>query len=389
MNPPRWRLAKPLRQSIERGHPWVYDRALAGPAPAGAGELVTIVDDDGAIATAYADPGAPIAARVVDQPGAVIDDAWAGGRAALAATRRHRDPWLAGCDGIRWIHGENDFCPGLVVDGYAGTAVVVYDGAGAARFWAPKLAAVLDGLRAGGAPIAAAWVRGVRGSGTAAHAIGEVPEDIVIHEDAAVFEVDVRHGQKTGFFLDQRQNRRVIGALARDRRVLNLFSYTGGFSVHAALGGARAVTSVDSAAPAMAAAARNLPRSNLDASAHELVCEDAFAFLDRAASAGRRWDVVISDPPSFAPSERARSAALGSYRRLARQCLAVLEPGGVLAFASCSSHVGRADLFAILAEAGAPRLLRVLAALGAASDHPTLPGFPEGQYLDFVLCDTG
>jgi 23S rRNA (cytosine1962-C5)-methyltransferase len=384
----RWRLAKPLRQSIERGHPWIYDRALARPAPAGAGEVVSIVDDQGPVARAFADPGAPIAARVV-AVGAVdsaIDDAWAAARAQASAARRIGDPLLAGCDGVRWIHGENDHCPGLVVDGYAGIAVVVYDGAGAGAFWAPRLPAVLAGLRAGGAPIDAVWVRGVRGESDA-HAIGEVPASVVIRERDARFAVDVRRGQKTGFFLDQRLNRFLVGAHAADQRVLNLFSYTGGFSIHAGLGGARRVTSVDVAAPAIAAAAENLTLSGLDPTAHELVAADAFAFLARAADAGRRWDLVISDPPSFAPSERARPGALASYRRLARAGMAVVEAGGLYAFASCSSHVGRADLLAILAEAGAGRGLRVRQVLGAASDHPTLPGFPEGQYLDFLLCD--
>jgi 23S rRNA (cytosine1962-C5)-methyltransferase len=390
-DPPRWRLTKPLRAGIERGHPWVFDRALARPAPAAAGEVVTLVDDAGPLATALADPDAPIGARVLDAPGVTVDAAWAAGRAQLAAERRVADPLLAECDGVRWIHGENDRCPGLVVDGYAGTAVVVYDGAGPAAFWAARLPAVLDGLRRGGARIDAAWVRAVRGgpAGEAggAHAIGEVAAEVEIHERDARFVVDVRRGQKTGFFLDQRLNRFLVGAHAADRTVLNLFSYTGGFSIHAALGGARRVTSVDVAAPAIAAAAVNVARSGLDPRAHELVAEDAFAFLARAAAAGRRWDLVIADPPSFAPSERARPAALASYRKLARAALGVVEPGGLFAFASCSSHVGAADLRAVLADAGGSRGLRVRQALGAASDHPTLPGFPEGQYLDFFLCD--
>jgi 23S rRNA (cytosine1962-C5)-methyltransferase len=326
---------------------------------------------------------------VLEGPGAgsAIDAAWAAQRATTAAARRIGDPLLAGCDGVRWIHGENDHCPGLVVDGYAATAVVVYDGAGAAAFWSPYLPAVLDGLRRGGAAIDAVWVKGQRGA--EAHAIGEVPAEIEIRERDARFAVDVRRGQKTGFFLDQRLNRFLVGAHAADARVLNLFAYTGGFSIHAALGGARQVTSVDIAAPAIAAAAANLRASGLDPGAHELVAEDAFAFLARATAAGRRWDLVISDPPSFAPSERARPAALASYRKLARAALAVVEPGGLFAFASCSSHVGRDDLLGVLADAGAGRGLRVRQALGAASDHPTLPAFPEGQYLDFLLCDIG
>jgi 23S rRNA (cytosine1962-C5)-methyltransferase len=392
--PPRWRLAKPLRASIERGHPWIFDRALVRPAPVRAGELALVVDDEGPIATVIADPTGAIAARVVDRPGVAIDAAWAKGRAATAAARRTTDPLLADTDGVRWIHGENDRCPGLVVDGYAGTAVVVFDGVAAAEFWAPHLPAVVDGLRAGGAAIDAVWVRAARGAppdhpAARAHAIGALPSDVAIREREARFGIDVAKGQKTGFFLDQRLNRYLIGAHAADRTVLNLFSYTGGFSIHAALGGARRVTSVDIAAPAIAAAADNLARSGIDLAAHELVAEDAFAFLARAATAGRRWDLVIADPPSFAPSEKARPAALASYRKLARAALGVVEPGGLFAFASCSSHVGPDDLLAVLAEAGAGRGLRVRQALGAASDHPTLPGFPEGRYLDFFLCDTG
>jgi len=245
---PRWRLTKPLRASIERGHPWIYDRALGKPPAIAPGAVVTIVDDAGPIATAFADPGAPIAARAIDAaiPDVAIDDAWAEHRAALAAGRRIGDPLLAGCDGIRWIHGENDRCPGLVVDGYAGTAVIAFDGAGAAAFWSPRVAAVLAGLRRAGAPIDAAWVKGDRGSEP--YAIGTIPDEIVIRERDARFGVDVRRGQKTGFFLDQRLNRFLIGAHAAGATVLNLFAYTGGFSVHAGLGGARRVTSVDIAA---------------------------------------------------------------------------------------------------------------------------------------------
>ncbi|HSR97617.1 MAG TPA: class I SAM-dependent rRNA methyltransferase [Kofleriaceae bacterium] len=404
--PRRLQLTKPLRDRIRAGHPWVYDRALAPPprdlAP---GDLVTIADAEGDIALAFLDPDSPIRARILAPPGTALDDAWASSRAEAAAAQRARDPLLADCTGRRLLHGEADACPGLVVDLYDTTAVIVFDGPAAAAFWRPRLTSVLAGLERGGAPIAHAWLRGERRktapssghtSGSSGHAghgagesvLGDPPSSLVITEDDARFAVDVRAGQKTGFFLDQRDNRRTIRRHAAGQTVLNLFSYTGGFSLHAALGGATRITSVDIAPPAIAQLERNLSLTSLPASAHELVSSDAFDFLTRAAKQQRRWDLVIADPPSFAPSERARPAALAAYRKLAAAALAVTAPAGRFALASCSSHVTEADLLdqvSTLAPALAPLRLRLSA--GAASDHPVLPAFPEGRYLKFLLFD--
>jgi 23S rRNA (cytosine1962-C5)-methyltransferase len=276
-----------------------------------------------------------------------------------------------------------------VVDAYDTTAVVVFDGPAAMAFWRPRLPDVLAGLLRGGAAIAHAWLRGDRrrgasGSGEAIR--GDPPAELVITEDDARFAVDVRAGQKTGFFLDQRDNRRTIRRHAAGQTVLNLFAYTGGFSLHAALGGAARVTSVDLAPPAIAGLERNLAASGLPADPHELVVADAFDFLARAAGQGRRWDLVIADPPSFAPSERTRPAALAAYRKLAAAALAVTAPTGRFALASCSSHITEADLLDQVA-ALATASLRLRASAGAASDHPVLPAFPEGRYLKFLLFD--
>jgi len=386
------RLTKPLRARILAGHPWLYDRAIALPAEVAPGEVVTIIDDQGDVALALADPGSPIRARIVAAVGTRLDAAWAGGRAEAAAARRARDPLLAGCTGVRLIHGEGDACPGLVVDLYDTTAVVVFDGPAAAAFWRPRLDDVLAGLIHGGAAIEHAWLRGERrrtsGASSAGEAVrGDPPTDLVISEDEARFAVDVRAGQKTGFFLDQRDNRRLIRRHAAGQAVLNLFAYTGGFSLHAALGGATHVTSVDIAPPAIAGLERNLALSDLPAAGHEAVAADAFDYLVRAARQGRRWDLVIVDPPSFAPSERARPAALAAYRRLAAAALAVTAPTGRFALASCSSHVTEADLLDEVAALVPGVELRLRAAAGAASDHPVLPAFPEGRYLKFLLFD--
>lgn len=390
---PRLALTKPLRARILAGHPWLYDRAVAAlPASVAAGDLVTVHDAEGELALAFADPGSPIRARVLAAPDARLDAAWTIARTEAAAARRARDPLLAGCTGRRLVHGEADACPGLVIDAYDTTAVIVFDGPAAAAFWRPRLPDVLTGLARGGAALAHAWLRGERrrtGAGSPGETVrGDPPAEIVIHEDEARFVVDVRNGQKTGFFLDQRDNRRAIRRHAAGQRVLNLFSYTGGFSLHAALGGASRVTSVDIAPPAIAGVGKNFALSGLPADVHDGVASDAFDFLARAARANRQWDLVIVDPPSFAPSERAKPAALAAYKKLAAAALAVTAPGGRFALASCSSHVSEADLIDQVAELTTfDQPLRLRATAGAASDHPVLPAFPEGRYLKFLLFD--
>jgi 23S rRNA (cytosine1962-C5)-methyltransferase len=365
------------------GHPWIFDRAVQGDAGVKPGELVTVADRRGALAIAYADPGSPIAARVLSlDVSSEIDDGWIADCVRRAAAVRAADPLLAATDAFRVVHGENDMAPGLVVDVYAGTAVVVFDGKGAESFWLPHLDAIIEGCKRGGVHMDRVCRKG-----------GEVlrgpPLDstLLVEENDARFEVDLARGQKTGLFLDQRRNRLAVREISAGARVLNLFSYTGGFSIHAALGGAQRVTSVDVAAGAIEAAGRNVAHSGLDVSCHELVAEDAFAFLDRAAARGRRFDVVIVDPPSFAPSAKAKASALGAYRKLNAQALEVVDAGGTLVSCSCSSHVTDQDLIDAVgaAAATARRDVRITAVMGPASDHPVRPCFPEGRYLTCLI----
>ena len=240
-------------------------------------------------------------------PDAVIDAAWVRGRTEAAADRRNRDPLLVGCTGRRLIHGEGDACPGLVIDHYDDTAVVVFDGPAASAFWRPRLPDVLAGLERAGIAIAHVWIRGERRDRAAGETLrGNPPAEIVITEDEARFAVDVRAGQKTGFFLDQRDNRRTIRRHAAGATVLNVFSYTGGFSLHAALGGATHVTSVDLAAPAIAGIAHNLALTGISPAGHEGVTADAFDFFARSKQ--RRA------PPPWLPIASSRSRRSGSRR---------------------------------------------------------------------------
>ncbi len=388
MQRPVINLQKNLREAIVAGHPWIYDRALRAPDdPLVPGEVVRVDDRRGPVCAGFIDPASPIRVRVLDlAPDAVIDDAWLRRRARDAAAHRISDPRLAGANAMRLVHGENDGLPGLVIDVYAGVAVVVFDGGAASEFWSPRLGAVLAGIGEAGVTIDRQVLRGSAGRRGERDA---APSDVVsIREHSARFEVDVARGQKTGFFLDQRDNRRLVGELAAGAEVLNLFGYTGGFSVHAGLGGAARVCTVDLAAPAIAAARTNWALNDLDPSIHEAVAADAFEFSEAAADAGRRWDVVICDPPSFAPSERARPQALRAYRRINALALALVAPKGRFFTASCSSHISEADLLAVVGDAAARarRRVRVVEARGADRDHPILPAFPEGRYLSALLC---
>ncbi|HKA86121.1 MAG TPA: class I SAM-dependent rRNA methyltransferase [Haliangiales bacterium] len=367
------RLAKDISRHVRLGHPWIYRDALA-PGKAARGAVVDVVARGGAhVARGFFDPDGPLAVRVLALAPVALDEAWLHGRVARAAAIRTAA--RIDSDGVRLLHGEGDFVPGLVLDRYAGVGAVRFDGAAAEAFWRPRLPAIAAAAGEAGYPLGRVWSR--RGEALA----GDAPEPVVMREGEARFEVDVVHGQKTGFFLDQRGNRARVGELAAGARVLNVFAYTGGFSVAAGLGGARAVTTVDVAAPAIAAARRNLERNGLPAG--ELVAADAFAFLEEARAAGRTWDLVICDPPSFAPRADAVARALRAYRTLNRAAAAVVAASGLLVTASCSSHVTAPDFRAAVAAGltDARRDARLLDARGAGPDHPVLPAFPEGEYL--------
>ena len=213
---------------------------------------------------------------------------------------------------------------------------------------------------------------------------------IIISEHGLRFEVDILRGQKTGFFLDQRENRRTIEQWSQGKRVLNLFSYTGGFSVYAARGGAEHVTSVDSAREAMATAERNFVLNSFDPAQHEFVVADCFDLLERYHGEGRRFDLIIVDPPSFARSKEQMAAALGAYQRLNSLALKCLSPNGLLASSSCTSQVSPTTFTQMLAKAAvadakARRRLLILHDAGQPLDHPAPVYFPEGRYLKFVL----
>jgi 23S rRNA (cytosine1962-C5)-methyltransferase len=331
------------------------------------------------------DPDSPIALRVLSRakrPDAAwvaerLDEAW--------ELRRTLVP--ARTNAFRLLFGEGDGLPGIVVDVYAGFAILVCYSPALARIaaWVAVALAQRPEIRG----VCERVTRRKERSSELRLLSGEPPPPLVlIEEHGLIYEVDLEAGQKTGLFLDHRENRRYLRGLAAGKSVLNLFAYTGAFSVSCAAGGARQVTSVDIAAPAIAAAERNFAHNSLSSAVHEGVAADVFEFLAKAKALGRRWEIVIADPPSFASSRSELFGAVRAYKKLHAAALSVLTPGGLYAGASCTAQVS-ADAFRQTLAEGAARVgqrLTVVNEVAHAPDHPYAAGHLEGRYLKFVLC---
>jgi 23S rRNA (cytosine1962-C5)-methyltransferase len=369
-------------RSLRRRHPWVLSGAVAELRGEGApGAWVCVRSAEGELlGHGHYSPRSDIRVRLVafgkESPG----EGWLAERIRQAIAWRAGHPLLSGTDALRLVNAEGDGLPGLVVDRYAEVVVIRPSAAGMFSRVEEAAEAVRD---ATGAACGLLWddVRAARREGLPARRAtlwGAPPSaPVSIHERGRRYRVDLQGGQKTGFYLDQRDARDLVGSLARGRRVLDLFSYTGGFAVAAAVGGADHVTLVDSSRDALALAEKNL--SGLP-SGTDLVCADAFRFL---RDGDERFQLLVVDPPPLArrKSEVARSTR--AYKDLLLHALRRTTPGGqVLAF-SCSHHVGP-DLFrkvAFGASLDAGRPVQVLGTLEAPADHPVSLDRPEGRYL--------
>lgn len=365
-------------RSTLRRHPWIFSGAIARTEGEPAdGDRVEVLNPAGqVIAHGHYQTGSISVKILRFGAGAPGDDLWTDGLRAARAVRESvgllSDP---ATDCFRLCFGEGDGLPGLVVDIYGSTAVVQAHSPGVQRERADIGAAVAGVM---GDRVRSVCFKSAHSPETEWLAGG--PAEVVATENGHRFEVDVVKGQKTGFFLDQRENRVLCGRHAAGRRVLNAFCYTGGFSVYAAKAGALSVTSVDSSRPAAAMAARNLERNGLDPAAHPVVVADV---LDHLRDGGPEYDLIVLDPPAYAKHLSARHHAVQGYKRLNLCALKRLAPGGLLHTFSCSQVVDRplfeATLLAAAIEAG--RTVRVLHHLSAGPDHPASVFHPEGQYL--------
>ncbi len=391
------RVTPEAERALRDGHPWLFESAIQRQSAIGAaGDLAVVFDRKRRfLAVGLYDPHSPIRVRVLQHRlPATINRQWF--LQALTAAARLRRPLMElpparATTGCRLVYGENDGLPGLVIDRYAQTLVVkLYTLA-----WIPHLpdvlAALLDVVSA--ERIVLRLSRALMKQ--PAHLFGVHDGQIVygkaldapllFQENGLYFEVDPILGQKTGFFLDQRDNRARVESLARGKSVLNLFSYTGGFSVYAARGGATEIISVDASAPALRAAERNFTHnrhiSTVAAAAHRTIAADAFAVLQHLYHDHHRFGMVIIDPPMFARKQSQTAPALAAYRRLTRMGLLVLASGGTLVQASCSSRVPAEIFFNSVhyAAAQAGRPLDELTRTEHPLDHPVT--FKEGSYL--------
>lgn len=399
MNPPRLRLrlTATAESIIRQGHPWVFSDSIREQNRDGVtGELAVIFDrNDRFLAIGLYDASSPIRLRVLHAGKPVnIDAAWWTGRLRQAVSRRDS---LATPEttGYRLIHGESDGWPGLVLDRYADVLVLkVYTGA-----WLPLLNEVASIIVQELKPrrlvlrlsrnLQEAAARVGRIDGSTIHGPSET-EPVIFRENGLLFEAEVIKGQKTGFFLDQRDNRQFIGGISHGAEVLNAFSFSGGFSVYAARGGAKRVTDLDISRHALDSGTRNLVMNHqlppVKACQREALQVDVFAWLRESEL--RTFDIVIVDPPSLAKRESDRPDAIEAYARLASEGMRRVKPGGWLLAASCSAHVQAEEFFATVRSAisrSSNRWTEVQTTEHPA-DHPAT--FAEGKYLKAIYLRT-
>lgn len=389
--PPILELSKDLGRHLRAGQPWVFRKALATfPRSLPAGTIVDLVERGAFVARGYFDPHSPISVRVLSRdPSERVDAAFWRRRIREAAQLRldlFRDQDV---DSWRIVNGEGDFLPGVVADRYADFAVLKLYSAGLR----PHREAIVRGLMEA-LPLRGVFGRDAPGgeedeeTGAGEVLAGEAPpERIQIREREAVLLVDVRRGQKTGLFLDQRENRRALRRFAHGREVLNCYAFTGGFSVQAALGGASRVTSVDQDADAVALSREVFSANGLDPQAHEFVVGDVPDFLSRARREGRRFGCIVLDPPAFTKAQRTVGSAVEGYVAINRAAFQLLEPGGYLVTASCSARVTLEEFFTAVKEAAfkARADVQLLETHLQPADHPVQLQLPEGRYLKLLV----
>ncbi|MBO4446916.1 MAG: class I SAM-dependent rRNA methyltransferase [Bacteroidales bacterium] len=387
-------LKKGREESVLRFHPWVFSGAVAqctgDPAE---GDLVDVYSSEGVYLGCGHYQIGSIAVRLLSfcaDPKA--PDFWELSLRRALDTRMALGLSLSGgsTDCFRLVHGEGDSLPGLIIDYYAGVCVIQAHSAGMFRakkricealktVLGDNLKAVYD-KSAATAPFKAGLDL-IDGYLWRADSFQE--SEIAVSENGVRFMVDWEGGQKTGFFLDQRENRKLVGSLSAGRRVLNLFCYTGGFSLYARAGGAASVTSVDSSARAMAMLARNEELNGFEAG--ENVCADAISYLSSVPDGA--YDLIVVDPPAFAKHRGALKNALRAYQRLNAAAIAKVAPGGFVFTFSCSQVVDR-ESFALMvfsAAASTGRSVRIMERLFQAPDHPVNIYHPEGEYLKGLL----
>lgn len=388
------KIKKGSEDFLHRHHPWIFSGAVKEPSgPVRNGETVTVISSQGRwLASGAYSPHSQIRVRVwsFEQDEDITEQFF---RERLARALQIRAPLLAGgsLTACRLVNAESDGMPGLIVDRYGDFLVCQFLAAGT-EYWKPVIVEQLRSLLS---------VRGIfERSDTETRQMegleprtgvlfGEEPPDLVeIREEDIRIYVDIRKGHKTGFYLDQRENRKTVSSFAKDCEVLNGFAYTGGFGLWALRGGARHVTNIDTSSEVLRLSEQNLGLNAIDERNVTHLEGDVFKVLRTYRDSGRQFDLIILDPPKFVTSRRQLTAGSRGYKDINLLAIKLLRPGGVLFTFSCSGHVAPALFQKIVADAAldAGRDVQILGYLGQSSDHPIALNFPEGQYLKGLMC---
>jgi 23S rRNA (cytosine1962-C5)-methyltransferase len=378
----RVELNRNLRRTVLQGHPWIFKEAVKPYAAAEKAELTQVIDSKGEfLAWAILDPHGPLCLRILSLEKAIPSEKFFEHRFERALGLRQELP-KSGTNAYRLFNGEGDLVPGLVCDIYDTVAVLQFDGLGPSEFWDREIIAhwILNHT-----PCTSVIEKTRRNTDRTTELIAGKTSDSVVHiqENGVRFKVNLEKGQKTGFFLDQRDNRNYLCQISRGKRVLNLFSYTGGFSVYAGTGGASEVASLDVSKGAIELASENWSLNRLPSSAHRGLTIDVFEYLR-----GERemWDHIIVDPPSMSHSENQSALAKAKYIELFAAAIKRVSKHGQISLSSCSSHVTFNDFFEIISESLSQvrRKGQILRVSGQGLDHPFPHACHELRYLKFV-----
>lgn len=388
-------ILKPDRdKSVRHRHPWIFSSAvMSTEGDIYPGVDVTILDSKkNFIARGYYNPKSSIRARVLEwSEAAVIDEAWWKNRLSLSISRRLNSPDYKASDAHRLVYGESDLIPGLIVDQYKNYLVIQALTAGIDRK-KKMIAGLLNELLhpEGIYERSDADVRRLEGLESSNGLLfGQQPEDsLVVTENGLQYSISIKEGQKTGFFMDQRDNRQLTGSYAKGKDVLDCFCYSGGFSLSALKAGANSVLAVDSSAAALNSLTENIELNHLDKTKIQLVEADVFQLLRKYRDDGASFDMIILDPPKLAPTKTHLEKAIRAYKDINLLALKLLRPEGVLVTFSCSGGVTGEDFRRMVGWAAkdAGRELQIEHILSQSPDHPVRMSYPESEYLKGLIC---
>lgn len=381
------KLTRDLAKHIKRGNPWVFSDAVEKIKVPEGTYAILMSHKNEVLAHGFYSPSINLAFRVLNLGDKKFSDQEVVTRLARAiSNKKHLLTLENKC--FRVINGEGDELPGMVADYYNGIVVLKLDGTAAEAFWKKEEIANYF-MEQSQIPVSCVYFKrknkeeekGLILAGECSHL-----ENVEFLEHGVKFRTNIIDAAKTGFFLDQRENRNFMRSVSKDKSLLNLFGYTGGFSIYAGLGGASQVTTVDIAPNAIKAAELNWDINLLSPEKHQAICTDAFEFVEKAQQEKRSWDIVITDPPSFAPNQKAVENAVTAYTKIFADSLKLVKDGGFFAASSCSGHISFESFLEIVQEAlsKSRRRGKVLLIKGQPEDHPFPMALSEMRYLKFV-----